>query len=68
MNHLRRIKERWSVIKAIVTSGEYYVCVSDKKDNNEFGSISYQYFTNSDRKIFFKFVEDDITERIENHI
>jgi hypothetical protein len=57
--------ERIKAIKAILFADEYFVSVANPK--NPYGKkcdgpIVYEYFTNTDRNVFYIFVKDYITK------
>ena len=59
----KRIKERWKAIKAIINGDEYFLTVAYQYNpygKKELGPIKYEYFTNSDRELFWTFVHDHI--------
>jgi len=59
MKFLEKIK----IIKKIFTCDEYFLTVAYQHNpygRKELGSIRYEYFTNSDRELFWTFVHDHI--------
>lgn len=56
MKKCQKLIERIKAIKAILFAGEYFVSVANTK-----GPIVYEYFTNTDRDMFYIFVKDYIT-------
>lgn len=60
-----KIIERLKAIKAILFSNEYFVSVTNQKNpygNKCDGPIVYEYFSNTDRNLFYLFVKDYITK------
>ena len=64
-----KLLEKLKIIKKIFSSDEYFVTVA-YQDNpygrKELGPIRYEYFTNSDRELFWTFVHDHIKNTILN--
>jgi len=59
MNFLEKLK----IIKKIFTADEYFITVANQHNSyirKELGSIKYEYFTNSNRELFWKFIHDHI--------
>ena len=56
--------ERLKAIKAILFAEEYFVTVANQKNpygRKYDGPIVYEYFSNTDRNLFYIFVKDYIT-------
>lgn len=59
----KRIKERWKAIKAIISAKEYFLTIANQENpygEIELGPIKYKYFTNTNRGLFFTFIQDHI--------
>lgn len=60
-----KIIERLKAIKAILFADEYFVSVANQKNpygKNCDGPIVYEYFSNTNRNLFYIFVKDYITK------
>ena len=65
MKKCQKLIERIKAIKAILFADEYFVAVANNK--NPYGKkcdgpIVYEYFSNTDRNLFYIFVRDYITK------
>jgi hypothetical protein len=59
---IKLLIERIKLIKTLLKCDEYFLAVANSKNNIEpwRGPIIYEYFTNSDRELFWAFVHDHI--------
>lgn len=57
-----KLKEYWTIFKALRKSREYFIVTSYQEDWVEpwRGLIKYEYLTNTDRELFYKFIQDYI--------
>ena len=57
-----KLKEYWTIFKALRKSREYFIVTSSKEDCVELwrGPIKYEYLSNTDRELFYKFIQDHI--------
>ena len=58
-----KLLERLKIIKKIFTADEYFLTIANQHNpygRKESGPIKYEYFTNSDRELFWAFVHDHI--------
>ena len=59
----KRIKERWKAIKSIINAEEYFLTVANHKNpyaSRNIVPIKYDYFSNTNRGLFFTFIKDHI--------
>lgn len=60
-----KLIKRLKAIKAILFAEEYFVSVANQTNpygKNYNGPIVYEYFSNTDRNVFYIFVKDYITK------
>ena len=57
-----KLKEYWTIFKALRKSREYFIVTSYQEDWVEpwRGPIKYEYLANTDRELFYKFAKDHI--------
>lgn len=57
-----KLKEYWTIFKALRKSHEYFIVTSYQEDWVEpwRGPIKYEYLANTDRELFYKFIQDYI--------
>lgn len=58
-----KLLEKLKIIKKIFTCDEYFLAVAYQHNpygRTELGPIKYEYFTNSDRELFWTFIHDHI--------
>lgn len=63
---IKNIFKRWYAIKKLINSDEYFLTVSNQINNIEpwRGPINYEYLNNTDRRLFYIFIQDHIKEII----
>ena len=59
-----KLKEYWTIFKALRKSEEYFIMTSYREDCYEpwRGPIKYEYLANTNREVFYKFIQDYIAK------
>ena len=68
MKRIIKLIKHWDLITKILDSNEYYIATTRilGEDRGEHSMRRYEYFTNSTREIFFKFIERDAKDKVNN--
>ena len=64
--NIKTIIDRWKAIKALLKCDEYFLGVSYKYGNNDHDPIKYDYINNTDRNLFYVFINDYIKDNLKN--
>ena len=56
--NIYKLKNRLTAIKALLKGDEYFLVVSYKDNNDNYGPIRYDYMNNTNRDLFYVFVND----------
>jgi len=62
---IKNLIKRWKAVKALLTSAEYFLTVTNQKNPYgpiELGPIVYDYIDNTDREMFYVFVKSWIKD------
>lgn len=62
---IKRIIERWDAIKKLLMADEYFLSVASQKENYA-NIIYYDYVDNTNRDLFYNFVNDYIKEKLKH--
>ena len=60
---IKRIIKRWDAIKKLLMADEYFLSVASQKENYA-NVICYDYVDNTNRDLFYSFVNDYIKEKL----
>lgn len=60
---LKRIYERWNSIKKLIDANEYFLGITNIHNEHK-NIIIYDYDNNTDRELFYKFINDHIMSKI----
>ena len=64
---LKNLFKRWKDIKALIDADEYFLAIANPKSNeydDRYYVKEYHYMKNTDRHIFYNFMEDYINKQI----
>jgi len=60
---IKRIIERWQAIKSLINAEEYFLTVANQHNpygEKRLGPIKYDYMANTNRSLFYVFVNEHI--------